>query len=371
MRRVIERDLRLQLGQFLWIGFHGTTPARSLGALLRRIRPGGVILFGRNIEDAVQVRTLTDAIYRSAAIPPFIAVDQEGGRVNRLRHIIGPTPSNHALASRRHPAAAVRRHAEATSLALMSLGFNVNFTPVLDLSGPRQRNGIGDRAFGADPILVTAFARLVARIHLRAGIIPVGKHFPGLGEARQDTHLALPVIRRSRRGLMGREIVPYRRLCGSLPMVMVGHACYPALQSERMAPASLSHAVVSGLLRRQIGYRGLILTDDLEMGAIAQNEDGATGAMAAFAAGHDGLMFCQSEERIEEAHEALIHGLEQHELDPAEVLTRLQRIERLKNRFLRRRRRSRYSAVGLKRARTMFASLEPSANVGFDPTARA
>jgi beta-N-acetylhexosaminidase len=370
MPRVIERDLRLQLGQFLWIGFRGTRPTRSLESLLRRIRPGGVILFGRNIDNAVQVRTLTDAIYRSAAIPPFIAVDQEGGRVNRLRCIVGPSPSNHALARRRHPAAALRLHAEATSVALCSLGFNVNFTPVLDLSGPRQRNGIGDRAFGADPRLVTSHARLVARIHLRAGIIPVGKHFPGLGEARQDTHLTLPVIRRSRRGLMGRDIVPYRLLRASLPMIMVGHACYPALQGKPVAPASLSHAVVSDCLRGEIGYRGLILTDDLEMGAIETKADGGTRARTAFAAGHDGLMFCQSAERIGEAHEALIRGLERGELDPAEVRARLRRIERVKNRFLVRRHRPRYSAGDLKRAHAMFASLDSAAHSGFDPTER-
>jgi beta-N-acetylhexosaminidase len=265
----------------------------------------------------------------------------------------------------------VRLHAEATSLALRSLGFNVNFTPVLDLSGPRQRNGIGDRSFGADPLLVIRYARQVARTHLRAGIIPVGKHFPGLGEARQDTHLALPLIRRSRRGLMGREMMPYRRLRASLPMIMVGHACYPALQGDPVAPASLSRAVVSGCLREQLGYRGLILTDDLEMGAIDDNADGGSRALEAFEAGHDGLMFCQSAERIAEALEALIHALELGELDPAVVRSRLRRIARVKDRFLARLHRPRYSAGGIKRARAIFASMDPAAHSGFDPTARA
>jgi beta-N-acetylhexosaminidase len=371
MRRAIERELRQQLGQFFWIGFSGTTFTRPLASLLRRIRPGGIILFGRNIQSAAQVRSLTDAIYGSASIPPFIAIDQEGGRVNRLRAIVGPSLSNHALARCREPAAAVRLHARATSLALRSLGFNVNFTPVLDLSGPRQRNGIGDRAFGTDPLIVTGHARRVVRAHLAAGIIPVGKHFPGLGEARQDTHTALPVIRRSRRGLVGREIEPYRRLRAALPMIMVGHGCYPALQGDPAGPASLSHAVVSGCLRHQLGYGGLILTDDLEMGAIGDDTAVGDRVREAFAAGHDGLMFCQSEERIVAALEALIEGLHLGEFDAGEARRRLLRIARLKERFLLRVRRPRYSAAALARARAMFASMDPAAQSGFDPTARA
>ena len=371
MRRAIERDLRHQVGQFLWIGFRGTTVTRPLASLLRRVRPGGIILFGRNIESAIQVRKLTDAIYGSASIPPFIAIDQEGGRVNRLRAIVGPSLSNHALARSRHPAAAVRLHAWATSLALRSLGFNVNFTPVLDLSGPRRRNGIGDRSFGTDPLSVAGHARRVIRAHLTAGIIPVGKHFPGLGEARQDTHVALPVIRRSQRGLIGREIEPYRLLRAALPMVMVGHACYPALQGDLAAPASLSHAVVSGCLRDQIGYRGLILTDDLEMGAIGVDTAVGDRVREAFAAGHDGLMFCQSEEHITAALETLIEGLHLGELDAGEARQRLRRIARVKERFLQRVRRPRYSAASVARARAMFASMAPAAHTGFDPTARA
>jgi len=371
MRRPIERALREQLGQLLWIGFRGTAVTGRLASFLRRIRPGGVILFGRNIESAAQVRALTDAIYRSAPVRPFIAIDQEGGRVNRLRPIVGPSLSNDALSRRRNPAGAVRQHAEATTIALRSLGFNVNFTPVLDLSGPRQRNGIGDRSFGADPLLVTSHARRVVRTHLRAGIIPVGKHFPGLGEARQDTHLALPLIRRSRRGLMARELVPYRRLRASLPIIMVGHACYPALQGEPVSPASLSHAVVTDCLRHQLGYRGLILTDDLEMGAIDGSADGGDRAREAFEAGHDGLMFCQSAERIAQAHESLVRCVERGELDLKEVRARLRRIARVKERFLVRLHRPRYSAAGLERARAMFASMGPAGRTHFDPTARA
>jgi beta-N-acetylhexosaminidase len=366
------RDLSPEdsVGQLLWIGFEGTALTPKLERLLRRVRPGGVILFSRNIEDARQVRSLTDALYRSLPIPPFIAVDQEGGRVNRLRPILGPTPASFWLASLPGPAAAVKTHALATITALKSLGFNVNFAPVLDLSGPDPKNGIGDRAFGDDPRRVVDLASIALSVHLRAGVIPVGKHFPGLGSARADTHRTLPVIRRSRQLLWRRDLVPYRRLKRLLPIIMVGHAYYPALQGRRPHPATLARTVVEGLLRKRIGHRGLILTDDLEMGAIDQRLDGAKQARAALGAGSDGLMFCRSEARILEAREGLLRGLESGEITGARIEASLRRVLALKRRYLTTRRRGRLSRGSLARARLLLESLEGPAALGPDPTAR-
>ncbi len=369
--RSTDRALRREIGQLLWIGFHGTSASPHLLAFLKRVRPGGVILFGRNIVDTRQVRDLTDTIHRALPIMPFLALDQEGGRVNRLREVIGPTATGHSLARRSAPAAAVRRHAEATALALTSLGFNVNFAPVLDLSGPTAANGIGDRAYGAEPATVARLAREFARAHLRAGVIPVGKHFPGLGGARLDSHLALPVIRRTRMRLLTRDLLPYERLRAVLPMVMVGHATYPALQRRGSLPASLSAEIIGGLLRKRIGFRGLILTDDLEMGAINQSLHGGEQALAAFEAGNDGLMFCQSEERIVEAHEALLRALADGEITRSRLRSSLARVARVKRRFLLRRTPSRDAASGLVRARHLMELLAPGTVRGFDPTARA
>jgi beta-N-acetylhexosaminidase len=358
-------------GQLLWIGFDGTKWSRAIERLLRDVAPGGVIFFGRNLTgDPRQVRALTDAIARALPIPPFIALDQEGGRVSRLRPIIGPTPACGALGARPDATTAVRRHAAATAQALRCLGFNVNFAPVLDLSAPDADNGIGDRAFADDPRAVTLLAGLYAAAHLRAGVIPVGKHFPGLGGAGGDTHQILPVVSRTRTRLLREDLLPYRRLRASLPMVMIGHAYYPALQGKVEQPASLAAGVVTTLLRRQVGYRGLVLTDDLEMGAVDQSLDGGAQAMAALRAGADGLMFCRSEERIRQAAIALRKAAENGEIPAARLRASLRRIQSLKRRWLHERRRARYAAGVLAEARQAFAGLDPARAAGFDPTAR-
>jgi beta-N-acetylhexosaminidase len=360
-------------GQLLWIGFDGTRWTPRLAALLRDVAPGGVVLFGRNLtSDPRQVRALTDAIHRALPVPPFIALDQEGGRVSRLRPLVGPTPACGMLAARSDATLAVRRHAEATALALRCLGFNVNFAPVLDLSGADAANGIGDRAFGEDPRTVALLAGLYIAAHQRGGVIPVGKHFPGLGGAGGDTHEMLPSVRRTREQLLRQDLLPYRRLRAALPIVMIGHACYPALQGRTSQPASLSHAVVTTILRRRLGYCGLVLTDDLEMGAVDQSLDGGAQAIAAFGAGADGLMFCRSEERIRQAAAALRRVIASGDLPAARWRGSLRRIQAVKRRCLHSRRRARYSAGALARARAVFASLTPAAAApaGADPTAR-
>jgi len=359
-----------RVGQLLWIGFEGTAYVGPLVDLVKRVRPGGLILFSRNIQAAAQVRRLNDALYQAVPVPPFIALDQEGGRVSRLRPILGPTPSGLALAARRDPPGGVRGHASATARALRTLGFNVNFAPVLDLSDADSSNGIGDRAFGPDPGVVVGLGRVYLRACLDAGIIPVGKHFPGLGAAGGDTHETLPIIGTGRKRLWETDLLPYRRLRSLLPMVMVGHARYPALQGDDPGPASLSAAVLGGLLRRRIGYRGLILTDDLEMGAVDQRLDGGAQAIAAFAAGGDGLMFCRSADRIVEAHEGLLRAFASRRLSRGRLDASIARILELKRRFLIVRRRPRFSTATLVRARRTMARLSPDAAAGPDPTAR-
>ena len=371
MIRLRGRSLTDYTGQLLWIGFEGTAWTSDLARLLRDVAPGGVILFGRNItSDPRQVRALTDAIHRSSPTPPFIAVDQEGGRVSRLRPLVGPTPACGALASRPDATVAVRRHAEASALALRCLGFDVNFAPVLDLSGPTAPNGIGDRAFGEDARTVALLAGLYAAAHQRAGVLVVGKHFPGLGGATGDTHAMLPIIQRTRADLLRQDLLPYRRLRAALPAVMIGHACYPALQGRQDQPASLAPAIVTALLRRRLGYRGLVVTDDLEMGAIDPVLDGGARALAAFKAGADAMMFCRSEAVIRRASATLHAALRGGQIPEARMRASLRRIRAARRRWLHGRRRGRYSSGAMARARLVFESLTPAALAGHDPTAR-
>ncbi len=367
------RDLPMEdkIGQLFWIGFQGTAMNPVLASLLKRVRPGGLILFSRNIQNARQIRDLTDALFGAIRIPPFIALDQEGGRVSRLKDILGPTPAPFDLARRARPEAAVELHASATAAALKSLGFNVNFAPVLDLSGPDPSNGIGDRAFGDAPLTVCRLARVVLEAHLRAGILPVGKHFPGLGSARGDTHLALPIIRKQRALLWREDLLPFRRLSRRLPMIMAGHACYPAFQGHHTSPATLAPEIVDVLLRRRIGFRGLILTDDLEMGAVDQEEGAGTQALRALAAGNDGLMFCGSEDTIVEARNTVLAAVQDGDIDPARIDRSVRRILGRKRRSLVERRRAAFAAEAVERSRVSLASLGGGRPSGFDPTARA
>jgi len=371
MGRTSARTLADDVGSLLWIGFEGTRWSPALARLVGDVRPGGVILFGRNLTaNPRQVRALTDAFHRALPEPPFIALDQEGGRVSRLRPIVGATPACGALGARPDASVAVRRHAEATATALRCLGFDVNFAPVLDLSTADMPNGIGDRAFSDDPRAVALLAGLYAAAHQRAGVLTVGKHFPGLGGATGDTHALLPRITRGRVDLLRSDLLPYRRLKGRLPAGMVGHAAYPCLQEMDDQPASLSPAVVTTLLRRRLGYRGLVLTDDLEMGAIDQTLDGGTQALQALAAGSDILMFCRSEERIRQAHAALRRGALAGVIPAARLRESYRRIAAVRRRYIGGRRRTRYSPGVLARAREVFASLAPQPAAGVDPTAR-
>ncbi len=369
MLRAADLNRQDGIGQLLWIGFEGTSWGPALERLIGHVRPGGVILFSRNIESARQVRSLTDALDRALPIPPFIALDQEGGRVNRLRSILGPSPPSFLLANRADGAAAVKRQAAATARALRTLGFNVNLAPVLDLSGPDPGNGIGDRAFAEDPRRVTEIAAIFLRAHLKSRVVTVGKHFPGLGSARADTHLTLPAIPRSTSELWDRDLLPYRMLKRVLPVIMIGHAYYPSMQGDQPVPATLSREVITDLLRKRIGYRGLVVTDDLEMGAVDQSLEGAEVAVRALEVGSDGLMFCRSETKIVEAYEGIARALAAGGILRSRLQASLRRIVALKNGYLLRRR-APYSADGLKRSRLVLASLGGPYEVGADPTAR-
>ena len=361
--------LERQVGQLFWIGFHGTTLTPELRSLLDHVRPGGLILFSRNIENARQVRSLTDALHRNGSPPPFIALDQEGGRVNRLKTILGPIPPNIELAARRDAEREIRRHSRSTAAALRSLGFNVNFAPVLDLSEVNSANGIGDRAYGERPEEVSRLAAVFLKEHLRAGVLPVGKHFPGLGSAGGDTHRILPIIDKARAALWKEDLLPYRRLRRWLPIVMAGHACYPALQGRDRSPATLSAGVIETLLRRRIGYTGLVLTDDLEMGAVEQSVGAGVQALAALRAGNDGLMFCATGEKIVEAFEAVLAAVRGREVDPRRLKRSLRRIAALKRRLPERR--PPFATATVERARRELARLGGGTDAGPDPTARS
>jgi beta-N-acetylhexosaminidase len=188
---------------------------------------------------------------------------------------------------------------------LAAIGFNLDFAPVVDLCGPESSNGIGDRSFGTDARRVTELAGEFLGGLQQTGVAGCLKHFPGLGDTRVDSHLELPTVERTRERLEAEDLLPYRRLASLAASVMVGHGHYPALDSEGERPASCSPRIVNELLRRRIGYTGLVVSDDLEMGAVSRRDRDGAAALESLLAGCDLLLYCADLDRAEAAARAI------------------------------------------------------------------
>ncbi len=300
-----QPDLSGACGQLIWVGLEGTYPTETEWRMLEHIRPGGVTLFRRNIESAAQVRALNGALTQRLKPAPFLAVDQEGGRVSRLNGVLTDLPPA-ADWAKDGSIERVMRLAHWKGMGLRALGFNVNFAPCVDLSEPQESNGIGDRAFGRDRLRVTRLGYAYLRGLAAAGVAGCLKHFPGLGSAQIDSHDALPRIDRDRPTLWREDLFPFRCLVRSSPMVMMAHAHYPSIMGEPPWPASLSRIMLARLLRHRLGFRGLVLTDDLEMGGVPIRQDPEGVARRALLAGADVLLYCRPTELAERAFRSLL-----------------------------------------------------------------
>lgn len=275
------------------VGF-GADLSADLPAI-RDLQPGGAILFGRNIHSTKQVAETTSRLAEALPHPPLIALDQEGGRVNRLRPLLGELPTAADLTLDK-----TRALAAVTAQALTALGFNLDFAPVVDLCTPGTPNGIGDRSFGTDLDRTVALAAaFLAGIQAR-GVAGCLKHYPGLGDTCVDSHKELPTVTRA----PDRDMEPYRRLKTLAAAVMIGHAHYPTLDGETPLPATASPTVVGSL--RRLGFDGLIVTDDLEMGAVAARDTDGAMAVAAIEAGCDLVLYCSDLQRAQHARDALV-----------------------------------------------------------------
>ena len=296
------------LGQLLIIGFDGTEVSAGLAALLRRIQPAGVILFARNIISAEQTYRLLKDCQAVVTAPLFRCVDLEGGKVDRLRNVIGPAPSPaevFATGSRR----LFRKHGRVIGENCHALGFNVDFAPAIDLAFAASRSVMNSRLVSADPKTTVAYAREFLAGLGTAHVLGSGKHFPGLGEGNLDSHHDLPVIEKSWKRLWAEDLAPYRSLRRELPFVMVSHAAYPAVTRVKV-PASLSKKWITDVLRKKIGYRGLIASDDLEMGGVLSAAPIEEAAVGHIRAGGDLCLICHKEEFVIRAYEELLRAAE-------------------------------------------------------------
>lgn len=313
------------VGRLLIIGFDGVEISPQLAELLARIQPAGVILFARNIVNAQQTHKLLRDCQRCVTQPLFTCVDLEGGRVDRFRNLMGATPSAADVFVTGEPKL-FRRHGQIIGRMCAVLGFNLDLAPVLDLSFEASRSVMSSRAFSTDPRQVIVYARaFLAGLH-SAGVTGCGKHFPGLGEGKLDSHHELPVIKKSFQSLWAEDLVPYRSMKHKLPMVLVNHANYPVVTRDKL-PASLSKKWITEVLRRRIGYRGLIISDDLEMGGVLKTAAVEEAAVEFVGAGGDLCLICHQQEYVERAFENLLRTAEREPRFRRRVLESAKRVE--------------------------------------------
>jgi beta-N-acetylhexosaminidase len=304
----MKANLRQAAGSLLVVGLSGTELTALERAWLKLVRPAGVILFRRNIADARQTRALLDEVTALCAPHSFRCVDVEGGTVDRLRDTLAPMPSAQAVAIAARltgMASLAREHGELIALGVKAFGFNTTLTPVLDLALPASAAVLGSRATGETAEQVIEYARKFLAGLASQKVAGCGKHFPGLGGGALDSHQETPAIHRSMHELWSEDLAPYRELRNELPMVMVNHAAYPETPGKNR-PASVSPYWITTVLRKRIGYRGILFSDDLEMGGILKFMSIEEAAVAAIRAGMDLLEICHTPEMILHAYEALI-----------------------------------------------------------------
>jgi beta-N-acetylhexosaminidase len=326
------------IGNLFMAGFFGTRFDSETQDFIDEINPCGVILFSRNIEDPLQTALLNrslqeHALARSTGL--FVGVDQEGGRVRRLEAPFTVFPAAWEIASSPTSDDAVREFARVTAKELRLTGFNLDFVPVLDVvDRVEETRGsvIGDRAYGSDPEAVARFGAIVMETMRSHGVITCCKHFPGHGGTLVDSHKELPVDDRAADAIHSRDLVPFARAASlGADMIMTAHVLYSSLDPERAA--TLSPDLIDGLLRNTLGFDGVVITDDLDMGAVARTHVAAESAFLAVVAGADIPLICNSPDKVLSARQRVLDAVQSGELSEARVRQSLNRINRLKDRY--------------------------------------
>jgi beta-N-acetylhexosaminidase len=319
-------QLREKIGRLLVVGIPGKSLDDATRRTLEELHVGGVILFRRNVGGPDEVEALTAAVH---ALPsqPLVSIDQEGGRVMRLGEPFTQMPAA-ASVGNTTDAELAYRVGFAMAEELAAVGIDADLAPVLDVNSNPENPVIGDRAYSSSPQMVAEMGIAVMCGLIAGGVVPCGKHFPGHGDTVTDSHFDLPVVRRGREELERTELLPFRAaVAAGMPMLMTAHVLYPAL--DPVWPATLSRAVLTDLLRRELRFDGVVASDDLEMGAITGKQDIADAAVRALDAGVDWLLVCQDLANAVRVRDAVAAACSQGTLSADLLTVAGERVQRL------------------------------------------
>ncbi|HEY6804136.1 MAG TPA: glycoside hydrolase family 3 N-terminal domain-containing protein [Pyrinomonadaceae bacterium] len=335
--------LEQQVGQFFFIGIPGTELDEDTRDLIREVQPGGVIIFGRNVVAPEQLRALLDSVRELLPTPPLLGIDQEGGLVDRLRKIFTPMPSARTI--RQHgDLAAARALGRVTGEVLRMFGFNLNFAPVMSIMTDDRdllSNGLYSRSYGRSPGEVLGYTTVYMRGLQGTGMLGCLKHFPGIGAGEVDSHEEIPIVKLTHDDLIAQDLAPYielfQRRDDRVRCVMVSHGAFPNINIKEettgglLEPASVNYAIVTELLREELGYQYLVVTDDMEMGAIARHYQIEDAAVKAFMAGEDMLLICADPEKIRRGYRSLLSAVKDGRVPQPRLQASLRRIEATKS----------------------------------------
>jgi beta-N-acetylhexosaminidase len=329
----LELTSREKIGQLFMVGFLGTSVTPDLAAFLKDYKPGGVILFSRNLESIEQIVQLTNDLQQcSPKSPLLISIDQEGGRVSRLPKGFTIFPPCEVI-GQCHSGELAYAAASTIAKELKTVGINMNMAPVLDVNSNPDNPVIGDRAFSSSADTVGEMGLVTAAGLQDAKVVACGKHFPGHGDTNADSHKELPVVDAPRERLEAVEFPPFRRAAAAgIATMMTAHVLYRALDDQ--LPATLSPVIITRLLREQMGYDGVVLTDDLEMHAIVDHYGPGDAAVRAVLAGCDVLLICKERDREVAAFEAVEKAVASGTIDMERLDQSVARIQRVKQRYL-------------------------------------
>ncbi len=333
---IIENmSIEEKVGQMFQVGFQGKSPNQKIKDLIKNHYIGGVIFFSRNLENPSQTAQLSNdlqsiSLENNNSFPLFISIDQEGGIVTRLKGGSTHFPGNMLLGAT-NSGEIVAEVAKATANELKNLGINMNLAPVVDVNNNPDNPVIGVRSFGEDPKLVAKLSSIYIKKLEENGVIACAKHFPGHGDTDIDSHLNLPVIKHNRKRLDEVELLPFKEAIEvGVDSIMSAHVYFPAIENDVGVPATLSRKVLTSLLREELGYKGVIVTDCMEMNAIADSYGSVEGAVQAISAGSDIILISHSYERQKRAIKAAVEAVKANRIQEQRINQSVKRILELK-----------------------------------------